>query len=309
MKKFTFNTIQRSLLNSLTKQTEKNRVNYLTKQLPWVMQGSRTLDPTLNNYFSLHVFRQHTKMVDYYEPMTVIHMTDDLQLVTKTKNKKFTFSPDADKHIVLIQGSESVPTNLISESETRLVTADTDNVMYLGMLDPVVPLPEIGKEVDLETRKVVASKKRKIFPDIDWDKSPSLLFSDDSVLFDTESVTPTGAKRPDTGDGGVQTKKCKLFHLSDTDDDTHGPQSADNVFLDDDEDEYFVKESPNVTGAGIDFGSTMVVPESPIFLTESELSTLCVKIKEYKYNQINMKIEERVRSAIYNVQHKKFMGR
>ena len=43
------------------------------------------------------------KMMDYYEPMTIIHMTDDQQLVTKSKKKKVTFAPDADKHIVLIQ--------------------------------------------------------------------------------------------------------------------------------------------------------------------------------------------------------------
>ena len=143
------------------------------------------------------------KMMDYYKPMTVIHMTDDLQLVMKTKKKKVTFAPDVDKHIVLIQGSDSVPMNLISESETHLETVDTDIVMEgqydlnftlpklelpsgeetvkpsisflpqrhmmaeLGMLEPVVPLPEIGKEVDLETHKVVASTKKKMFPDVD----------------------------------------------------------------------------------------------------------------------------------------------
>ena len=206
MQKFTFNTIQLSLLNSLTKEAKKNHVNYLRINLPWVMQGSCTISPTLNNYFSLHVCRQHRKMMDYYEPMTVIHMTDDLQLVTKTKKKKVTFAPDADKHIVLIQGSDSVPINLISESETHLVTVDADIVTEgqynlnftlpklelpsgeetvkpsisflsqrhmmaeLGMLKPVVPLPEIGKEVDLEMHKVMASTKKKMFPDVNWEK-------------------------------------------------------------------------------------------------------------------------------------------
>ena len=33
-------------------------------------------------------------MMDYYEPMTIIHMTDDLQLVTKSKKKKVSFAPD-----------------------------------------------------------------------------------------------------------------------------------------------------------------------------------------------------------------------
>ena len=37
----------------------------------------------------------------------------------------------------------------------------------LGMLEPVVPLPEIGKEVDLEMHKVMASTKKKMFPDVD----------------------------------------------------------------------------------------------------------------------------------------------
>ena len=280
------------------------------------------------------------KMMDYYEPMTVIHMTDDLQLVMKTKKKKVTFSPDVDKHIILIQGSDSVPMNLISESETYLATVDTDIVteghydlnftlpsgeetvkpsisffpqrymmVELGMLEAVVPLPEIGKEVDLEMHKVVASTKKKMFPDVDWKKSPSLLFSDVSGLSETESVTPTSAKRPDTGDGAVQTKRCKLFHLSDTDDDTHCAQSADTIFLNNDKDEYFVEDSLKVTGAGKAVGSMMVVPESPGYLTESKLSSLCVKIKEYKDNQINMRIEERVCSAIYNVQHKNFIGR
>ena len=50
------------------------------------------------------------------------------------------------------------------------------------MLEPVVPLPEIGKEVDLEMHKVMASTKKKMFPDVDWEKSPSLLFSDVSGL-------------------------------------------------------------------------------------------------------------------------------
>ena len=138
-------------------------------------------------------------MMDYYEPMTVIHMTDDLQLVTKSKKKKVSFAPYADKHIVLIQGSESVPMNLITESETHLVTIDTDIVMAgdydpnfklpklelpsgeetvkpsitflpqrhmmveLGILEPIIPLPEIGKEVDLEMCKLVASTKKKCF--------------------------------------------------------------------------------------------------------------------------------------------------
>ena len=144
--------------------------------------------------------------MDYYEPMTVIHMIDDLQLVTKTKKKKVTFAPDADKHIVLIQGSDSVSSNLISEScwYPLLVTVDTDIVTEgqynlnftlpklelpsgeetvkpsvsflpqrhmmaeLGILEPVVPLPEIGKEVDIETHKVMASRKKKMFPDVEW---------------------------------------------------------------------------------------------------------------------------------------------
>ena len=107
----------------------------------------------------------------------------------------------------------------------------------------------------------------------------------------------------------VQSKQCKLFHLSDTDDDNHCVQSADTIFLNDNEDEYFVKDSPKVTGAATAVGSTMVVPESPGYLTERELSSLCMKIKEYKDNQINMRIEERVRGAIYNVQHRNFIGR
>ena len=86
-------------------------------------------------------------------------------------------------------------------------------------------------------------------------------------------------------------------------------QSADTVFLNDDEDEYFVHNSPKVTGAGTAVGSTMVVPESPGYLTESKLSSLCAKIKQYKDNQLNMRIEERVCSDIYNVQHKNFIGR
>ena len=279
-------------------------------------------------------------MMDYYEPMTVIHMMDGLQLVIKTKKKKVTFAPDADKHIVLIQGSDSVPSNLISESETHLVTVDTNIVTEgqydpnftlpklelpsgeetvkpsvsflpqrhmmseLGILEPVVLIPEIGKEVNLETHKVVASRKKKMFPEVEWEKSPSLLFSDVSGLFETESVTPTSAKRPDTGDGDVQTNRHKLFHLSDTDDDIHSVQSADTIFLDDDKDEYFVHDSLKVTGAGTAVGSMMVVPESPGYLTESKLSSLCVKIKQYKDNQINMRIEERVCSDVYNVQHK-----
>ena len=148
-----------------------------------------------------------------------------------------------------------------------------------------------------------------MFLDVNWEKSPSLLFSDVSGLSETESVTPTTSKRPETGDGAVQSKKCKLFYLSDTDDDTHCVQSADTVFLNDDEDEYFVKDSPKVTGAATAVGSMMVVPESPGYLTERELSSLCMKIKEYKDNQINMRIEERVRGAIYNVQHRNFIGR
>ena len=86
--------------------------------------------------------------------------------------------------------------NLIAESETHLVTIDTDivtkgdydpnftvpklelpsgeeivkpsitflpqrhMVAELGMLEPVIPLPEIGKEVDLETYKVAVQRKK-----------------------------------------------------------------------------------------------------------------------------------------------------
>ena len=148
-----------------------------------------------------------------------------------------------------------------------------------------------------------------MFLDVNWKKSTSLLFSDVSGLSETESVTPTTLKQPDTGDGAVQTKKHKLFHLSDTDDDTHHVQSADTAFLNDDEDEYFVKDSLKVTRAATAVGSKMVVPESPGYPTETKLSSLCVKIKAYKNNQINMRIEERVWDAIYNVQHKNFIGR
>ena len=152
MQIFTFNTIQLSLLNSLAKEAEKNHANYLRRNSPWVMQGSCTIYPTLNNYFSLHVFRQHMKMMDYYGPMTIIHMTDDLQLVMKTKKKKVTFTPDADKHIVLIQGFDSVPMNLISESEIHLVTVDTD-IMMEGQYNPNFTLPKLELPSGKETVK------------------------------------------------------------------------------------------------------------------------------------------------------------
>ena len=113
-----------------------------------------------------------------------------------------TFAPDTDKHVVLIHGSDPVPSNLISESETHLVTVETNIVTggqydpnftlpkselpsgeetmkpsasflpqrhmmaELGILDPVVPLPQIGKEVNLETGKVMASTKKTMFPDV-----------------------------------------------------------------------------------------------------------------------------------------------
>ena len=88
---------------------------------------------------------------------------------------------------------------------------------------------------------------------------------DVSALSETESVTPISASRPDTGDGDVQTKRCKLFHLSDTDDDTHGVISADTVILNDidSQEEYFVCDSPMVIGTGTAVGSNMVVPELP----------------------------------------------
>ena len=258
--------------------------------------------------------------MDNYEPRMVIHMTNDLQLVTKTKKKKVTFAPDVDKHLVLIQGSDPVPSNLISESETHLVTMDTNIVTEgqydlnftlpklelpsgeetvkpslsflpqrhmmaeLGILDTVILLPNLGKELDLETGKVVASTKKKMFPDAEWNKNLSLLFLDVFGLSEPESTTPTSAKRTDTGGGNVQTKRHKLCHLSETDDDeTHDVQSADTIILNniDSQEDYFVCDSPMVTGAGKAVGTNMVVPESPGYLNESELSSLCMKISQY----------------------------
>ena len=63
-----------------------------------------------------------------------------------------TFAPDADKHIVLIQGSDSVPRNLISESETHLVTVDTDIVME-GQYDLNFTLPKLELPSGEETVK------------------------------------------------------------------------------------------------------------------------------------------------------------
>ena len=64
-------------------------------------------------------------MMDSLEPMRIIHISNDLKLLGRTKGKMVTFPPDSDKHLVLIRGSEAVPSNLITEDATGCVFVDT----------------------------------------------------------------------------------------------------------------------------------------------------------------------------------------
>ena len=124
-------------------------------------------------------------MMDSFEPMRIIDISDDLQLVGQTKGKRVKFPVDSDKHLVLIRGSKAVPSNLITEYATGCVFVDTEvavqhtynpnlklpqvhlptgdevqqSVFALpqcslmaeeAILDPVIPLPSMNKELDLQ---------------------------------------------------------------------------------------------------------------------------------------------------------------